>query len=94
MILDYGTLLSDEPIELSIGTIKIPKLRDIRKLGFSHFNSFEVYMKLTPEEYYTKLFKDDEQRSAYWESLPEEQRENMTIYNVILLILLSLIQGK
>lgn len=41
-----------------------------------------MYLKMTPEQYYTQLNKE---KSQYWESLLEDQRNAMSIYDVILL---------
>ncbi len=81
MKLDYGTQLSPEPIKLSIGTIKKPKLSDIAELGFDLFDLYEMFLKLTPEVYYTKLKSND--GKVYWESLSDEQRQNITLYDII-----------
>lgn len=83
MILDYGTLLSDEPIELSIGTIRMPKLRNIRKITFDKFALFQIYMKITPKLYYTNNI--NESKTQYWDSLEKSQQESMNMYNVALI---------
>lgn len=82
MKLDYGTQLSPEPIKLSVGTLRKPKLFEIAELNFDAFDIYEMFLKLTPEIFYTKLKGNDEK--AYWESLSEEQRENITLYDLIL----------
>lgn len=82
MKLDYGTQLSPAPIKLSIGSVKKPLLRDIADLSFDKFYLYQVFLKLTPEQYFTKL-KDDEGK-RYWQSLSEEKRESITLYSMIL----------
>lgn len=81
MKLDYGTQLSYEPIMLSIGTLRKPTLREISKLSFDNFNIFESFLKMTPEFFY-ETFNGDEGKE-YWNTLPEEQQNNITLYDVI-----------
>lgn len=81
MRLDYGTQLSPEPIKLSIGTLRKPTLREIANISFDKFNIYEMFLKMTPEIFYTKI-KGDEGK-AYWDSLTEEQRDNITLYDLI-----------
>lgn len=80
MKLDYGTLLSPTPIKLSIGTLRHPKLLDIADITFPVFDIYQLFLKITPEEYYTKLTKNEE----YWKSLPDIEQYNMTMYDVLL----------
>lgn len=82
MKLDYGTQISPAPIRLSVGTLKKPKLLEISELNFDAFDIYEMFLKLTPEIFYTKLKGND--GKAYWESLSDEQRENITLYDLIL----------
>lgn len=81
MKLDYGTQLSPDPITLSIGTIRKPRLRDISKLTFELFSFYEFFLKLTPEIYYTK-FKIDG-GTEYWNNLTEEEQSTLTLYDLI-----------
>ena len=83
MKLDYYTLLCPEPISLSIGTIRKPSLREIGKLTFPKFGMYQVYLKLTPRDYYTILNTD--KKETYWDVLSDEQQNNMTVYDVVLL---------
>lgn len=83
MKLDYFTLLCPEPISLSIGTIKQPTLRDIGKITFTKFSIYQVYLRLTPREYYTLLGK--EQDVSYWDMIPDEQRKEITLYDIIMM---------
>lgn len=85
MRFDYGTQLSPDPIVLSIGTLVKPKLKDISNaqthMSFEKFNYYEVLIKMSPEIFYTKI-KGDEGKK-YWNSLTEEEQENLTLYNVV-----------
>lgn len=81
MILEYGTLYSPDPIELSIGAIRKPTLREISKISFERFSYYETFMKITPETYYTQVLK--EQGKSYWDSLSKDQQKNTTIYQII-----------
>ena len=71
--LDYGALLSPEPVVLSIGTILKPKLRDISKL---------TLLKLTPKLYYTELLRDEDGEQK-WNSLDDETRDSLTLFDII-----------
>lgn len=82
MILDYGTLLSPTPIKLLIGTLRNPTLRQISELTFPKFGMFQVYLKMTPEQYYTQINKD---KIKYWETLLEDQQNDMTVFDVLLI---------
>lgn len=82
MKLDYGTQLSPYPIELSIGTLIKPKLSDIAKLSFDKFGYYEFLLKLSPETFYSSL--NSEVGAEYWESLPNDERDSITLYNLIL----------
>lgn len=80
MKLDYGTQLSPLPITLSIGTLKKPTLKEIAKIGFEKFNVFEFFLKMSPKTYYTKVQNSGE---SYWNSLSENEKENITLYDII-----------
>lgn len=82
MTLDYYTLLCPEPISLSIGTIKHPTLREIGKLTFEKFSMYEVYLKLTPKDYYTRLNK--QHGEEFWDTLSDSEKEEISLYDVIL----------
>lgn len=81
MKLSYGEQLSPNPIKLSIGTLKKPKLREIANIGFDEFSMYEVLMKLTPERYYTEILKDGKE---YWDSLDDDKKSEITMYQLIL----------
>ncbi len=83
MKLDYYTLLCPEPISLSIGTIKQPTLREIGELTFPKFGMYQVYLKLTPKNYYEYLNK--EQGEKYWDILQDDQKNEITLYDIILI---------
>lgn len=83
--LDYGTQISFDPIRLSIGTIRKPTLADIsdtEKMGFDKFYFMEFLAKMTPEDYYTKLLKE-ENGAEKWESISEATRNNITLFDLI-----------
>ena len=82
MKLDYGSLLSPEPIQLSIGTIRHPILREISKITFSKFGIYQFFLKLSPEEYYTKVNKS---REEYWKSLSSDKQELISLYDILLI---------
>lgn len=81
MKLDYGILLSPNPIKLSIGSLRKHTLREISVFSFDKFNLYEVFLKMTPEKYYTNMC--GEEGKKYWESLNENKRNEMTIYDLI-----------
>ena len=82
MKLEYGTILCPEPITLSIGTIRNPKLREIGKITFEKFGYYEDLLKLTPALYYTRIKGDD--GAAYWNSLSDEEKEKIDLYDIII----------
>lgn len=83
MKLGYFTLLCPAPIQLSIGRIKPPKLYEIGELGYDRFRMYQVYLGLTAENYYKYL--DKEQYESFWENMPDDQKDDFTLYDVILL---------
>ena len=83
MRLDYFTLLSPKPISLSIGTIKQPTLNDIGDLTFEKFRIYQVYLKLTPSDYYTKINVED--GKIQWDTLSDELKNDCSIYDVLLI---------
>lgn len=82
MKLDYGTQLSPEPIMLSVGSLRKPKLIEIAALNFEKFDLYEMFIKMTPELFYTKIKGDD--GKAYWDSLLDDEQDDMTLYDLIL----------
>lgn len=82
MKLDYYTLLCPVPIQLSIGAIQSPILKRIGEIGYSKFGMYQVYLKLTPEDYYTVIKKN---RDSYWNYLSDEEKKDFTLYDIILL---------
>lgn len=81
MRLDYGTQISPSPIKLSIGTLRKPKLIDVSDLGFDKLSAFELFAKMTPETYFIKI--KEEAGKAYWESLTDEQHDQITMFYLI-----------
>lgn len=83
MDLDYGTLLSPNPIKLSFGTLRQPTLNEIdREIGIQQFTIFESFLKMTPEIYYTKVLENFG-GCEIWDKFSEEEQDSMTMYNVI-----------
>ncbi len=82
MILDYYSLLCPEPIRLSIGSIKNPTLREIGNITYKRFGIYQVYLKLTPDDYYKQINKE---KLPYWESLSNEQKADMTTWDLVTL---------
>lgn len=84
MKLDYGTQLSPYPIALSIGSIRKPKLKDIsdtrKGMSFDKFNYYLVFIKMTPEKFYTEI----QGRKDYWDFLPDEQKNKISLFDIIL----------
>lgn len=80
--LDYGTLLSFSPIELSIGHIRKPTLQEIADITFDNFYSYEVLLKLTPGTYYT-IIKKDEGGKEYWNGLSDDKKFSITLYQLV-----------
>lgn len=83
MSLDYGSLLSPVPIELSIGTLRHPKLIDIAKLTFHQFEIYQLFLKIKPIDYYLNV-SSKEGSKEYWNALPEVEQLSMTMYDVLL----------
>lgn len=81
--LDYFTQLSFEPITLSIGRIKKPTIREISKLTFDKFSFFEFLVKMTPEDYYTKLMEKNGGIDK-WEEMSFESQNKLSIYDCII----------
>lgn len=82
MKLDYNTILSPEPIALSIGTLRNPTLREFSRLTFKKLDYYEFFMKLTPETFYT--IACGETGKEYWESLSDKDRKKLTVYDILL----------
>ena len=82
MLLDYGTLLSEEPMKFPIGSIKPPTIGDIKKITFAKFQLYEVYLQITPEDFFSK--SKDPEIKRIWENLSDEQKEQLTLFNMIL----------
>ena len=81
MKLDYGTQLSPEPIKLSIGTLKKPTLKAIYRISFEKFNTYEYFLKMTPEKYCTD--KKNVEWNKKWESMSEKERNAITLFDLI-----------
>lgn len=82
MKLDYGTQISFEPIRLSIGTINKPTLHEIAKITFEKFELYELLLKITPENIYTKLLKDNGGQE-FWDSMDEQTKDKKEIFDIL-----------
>ncbi|MCD7810274.1 MAG: hypothetical protein LUG91_00215 [Ruminococcus sp.] len=82
MRLDYGTLLSNSPIKLSMGNLRKPKLQEIADISFPRFGFYELLAKLTPKQYFNILL--GEKGKALWEDISDEEKEKMSTYKLIL----------
>jgi len=81
--LTYGDLLSPYPIKLTIGILNKPTLKDIAEITFTQYDVYRYYMNLTPEKYYCEV-KEELGGAEKWESMNDEQKENLTIYKILL----------
>lgn len=82
MKLDYGTMISPYPIQLTVGTIKKPRIDDVERIGFDEFGLIEGFLTLQPTDYYAKN-KDETERA--WDSLSDEEKESLSMFNAIAL---------
>lgn len=85
MKLDYGTRISYSPIGLPFGLIRKPTLEECTTypMSFEKFNSYESMLLLTPDLFFTEIAKEDIKET--WLSLAEEERDKMTLYDLITL---------
>lgn len=81
MDFDYGSLLSPDPIKLSIGMLRKPTLREISRITFPKFGIYQIFLKITPGEYFMKLGGED--GTEFWKSLTQGEQNEMTMYTVI-----------
>lgn len=81
MRLSYGEQISFDDINLSIGTIRKPRLKDISRIKFEKFDFYEAFLMLTPEMFFTKLVKDE--NADYWHSLSNNEKSELTMYDLI-----------
>ena len=85
---DYGSLLSPEPIPFMLGIkgqkcdIKAPTLRDICKVGFDTFYLFQLYLKITPEEHFLQYEESTGERKT-WDDLTDLDKWNYTMFDCI-----------
>lgn len=82
MIFDYGTLISPNPIKLSIGSLKKPKLIEIGEITFSRFYMYETFLKITPEEFYKSFYSNEKIKTK--NSSLNLEKENLTMYDIII----------
>lgn len=87
MRFDYGTQISPFPIPLSVGMLRKPKLRDIADpkskpaMSFTKFMFYEFLISMTPKEFFTKV--EVEKGQEFWDSLSEEEKRGLTVYDLI-----------
>lgn len=87
MRFDYGTQISPFPIPLSVGMLRKPKLRDIADpkskpaMSFTKFMFYEFLISMTPKEFFTKA--EVEKGQEFWDSLSEEEKHGLTVYDLI-----------
>jgi len=82
MLLSYEDLLSPVPIKLTIGTVKKHTLRQIaEEITFEAFNLYKLFLKITPQEYYS-TFKSNDSKEM-WEKLTAEEKKNATMFDVL-----------
>ena len=87
MRFDYGTQISPFPIPLSVGMLRKPKLRDIADpkskpaMSFTKFMFYEFLISMTPKEFFTKA--EVEKGQEFWDSLSEEEKRGLTVYDLI-----------
>ena len=89
MKLDYSSLLSPNPIPLSIGIknknihLRKPKLKEIDKeITLQQFFLYEMFLTMTPELYYTKVL--GEQGCILWDSFSNEEKNELTLYKCVI----------
>lgn len=80
MKLDYGMLLSPEPISLSIGTLRKPTLRDISRLTFDRFSMYEMFLDIDLRDFYDTVFANGD---TFWDSLSEQEKDTITLYEAV-----------
>lgn len=78
----YDMMITPYPIKLSVGTLRKPTLEEIfRDIGYEQYQAYEAFSKLTPELFYTKM--DDAEGLEIWESFSDQQKEEITLFNVV-----------
>lgn len=80
MKLDYGMLLSPEPISLSIGTLRKPTLREISRLSFDRFGMYEMFLDIDLRDFYETVFANGD---TFWDSLSDQEKETITLYEAV-----------
>ena len=80
MKLSYFQLLSNDPINIGIGHIKIPTVRDRREIGEFEWWKYAIYSGMTIDNYFEAFLPD-----KYEEFLatPYEQRIKVEIYDLL-----------
>ena len=80
MKLDEFELLCDEPIYIDgVGNIKIPTLRDIRKIGYKTYEMLCTYLSVDLQKYI-----DITGLREQYDKLSDEGKKVNTLYNLII----------
>jgi hypothetical protein len=88
--LEYFELMCDEPICIEgVGDIKIPTLRDIRKIGYKSYEMLTSYLAVDLQKYL-----DVHNLKEKYDSLSDEEKLDNSLYNIInyYLLLTSFLQ--
>ena len=82
MKIDYGAIQSPYPIPTLVGDIRKPKLKEIvqKPMSWNKFYFYEFLSTMTPKDFFTKLNIDDKNM---WDSMPEDVKTNLGIFDVI-----------
>lgn len=80
MTLSYGTQISPHPINLPIGTLRKPLLKDIAEMTFEKFGFFGLLTRMTPHTYYEKIVLKG---NPIWKEMTQEEKDDSTIYDMI-----------
>lgn len=97
MQLDYFTLLSEEPVKLqNIGSIKSPKINDIKKITFPVYQTYIDYLIIDIPTYFSMLEKNSEnypdkpelkefisQLKNEYSLLSDEDKQKLSIIDVV-----------
>lgn len=77
MELKYFDMISPQPIQLTIGNVVKPKLKDIARMGYDTFNFYTALMKSDPVEVLRK------QHSDTYSKMTEEEINNFSMLQLI-----------
>ena len=80
--LSYEMLLAPFPIQLSFGTLRKPFLKEIYELSFATYYFYLFLAGLTAEQYFKEL-RNSQKGKELWESLPDEEKNTITVCYLI-----------